>query len=89
VETQLVAPSTGIAAAEDDTIEALEAAARGLRRFEGAARQIGSAEQYDQQLQRAAEALRPKPEEDAVARVSRIRLVEILRGSDAAVAMLK
>ncbi len=89
VEAQLVAPSTGIAAAEDDAIEALEAAARGLRRFEGAARQIGSAEQYDQQLQRAAEALRPKPDEDAVARVSRIRLVEILRGSDAAVAMLK
>jgi hypothetical protein len=89
VENQLVAPSTGIAAAGDDTIEALEAAARGLRQFEGAARQIGSAEQYDRQLQRAAEALCPKPDEDALARVSRIRLVEILRGSDAAVAMLK
>jgi hypothetical protein len=89
IETQLIAPSTGIAAAGDDTIEALEAAARGLRRFEGAARQIGSAEQYDQQLQRAAEALRPKPDEDAVAHVSRVRLVEILRGSDAAVTMLK
>jgi hypothetical protein len=89
IERQLVAPSTGIAAAEDDAIEALEAAARGLRRFEAAARQIGSAEQYDRQLQGAAEALRPKPDEDAAARVSRIRLVEILRGSDAAVAMLK
>jgi hypothetical protein len=89
IETQLVAPSTGIAAAGDDTIEGLEAAARGLRRFEGAARQIGSAEQYDQQLRRAAEALGPKPDEDPVARVSRIRLVEILRGSDAAVAMLR
>ncbi|MGC1409359.1 MAG: hypothetical protein WA864_10495 [Acetobacteraceae bacterium] len=89
VETQLVTPSAGIAAAGDDAIEALEAAARGLRRFEGAARQIGSAEQYDQQLKRAAEALRPKPDEDAVARVSRVRLVEILRGSDVAVAMLK
>jgi hypothetical protein len=89
VETRLVAPSTAIGAAGDDTIETLESAARSLRRFEVAARRIGSADQYDQQLRHAAEALRPKPDEDAVARVSRIRLVEILRGPEAAMAMLK
>jgi hypothetical protein len=88
VTTQLVAPSADIAAADETEIAVLEAAARDLRRFEVAARRIGSAEQYDQQLRSATEALRPRPDEDAAARVSRIRLVEILGGPEAAMAML-
>jgi hypothetical protein len=40
-------------------------------------------------LRRAAEALRPAAGGDAMTRISRIRLVEILRGSDAAMALLK
>jgi hypothetical protein len=89
VKSQLIAPSAGIAAADDDTIETLEATARDLRRFEIAARQFGGAEQYDQQLLSAAEALRPDPNEDATARINRVRLVEILRGPEAAMAMLR
>jgi hypothetical protein len=89
LEARLIEPSAGIAAGGDDTMIALEATARDLRRFETTARQIGSAEHYDRQLQRAAEALRPSAGEDTLACIGRIRLVEILRGPDAAMAMLK
>jgi hypothetical protein len=89
LEVRLIEPSAGIAAGGDDTMIALEATARDLRRFETTARQIGSGEHYDRQLRRAAEALRPTTGEDASAFVGRIRLVEILRGPDAAMAMLK
>jgi hypothetical protein len=89
VETNLLAQSTDIAAAGDDKVCSLEAAARDLRRFETAARRIGSAEEYDRRLQRAAEALRPQPGEDPSTRISRVRLVEILRGPEAGMAMLE
>jgi hypothetical protein len=89
LETHLVAPSAALATASDDAMAALEGSARDLRRFEATARRIGGAEQYDLQLQRAAAALRPAAGEDELARAGRIRLVEILQGPDAAMAMLK
>jgi hypothetical protein len=86
---RLLAPSADLAAASNDMMASLETAARDLRRFEAAARQIGGADQYDRQLQGAAQSLRPVAGEDALARISRIRLVEILHGPDAAMAILK
>lgn len=86
---RVVAPSATLAGADDDTVTGLEMTARDLRRLEAAARRIGSPAEYDRQLQGAAEALRPPPGEDGAARISRVRLVEILRGPDAAVAMLE
>jgi hypothetical protein len=88
LEAQLLTRSPDMAAGGDDTITAMELAARELRRFETIARQIGSAEHYDRHLQHAAEVLRPIAGEDASALIGRIRLVEILRGPDAAMAML-
>ena len=82
-------PATDLGAASDDTLISLEATARDLRRFEAAARQIGGADQYDRQLQGAAQTLRPVAGEDAMARISRIRLVEILQGPDAAIQLLE
>ncbi|HTI80688.1 MAG TPA: hypothetical protein VL614_09610 [Acetobacteraceae bacterium] len=89
MKEQLLAPSADLGAASDETFASLEATARDLRRFEAAARQIGSADQYDRQLQSAAQTLCPVAGEDAMARISRIRLVEILQGSDAATEILK
>jgi hypothetical protein len=89
LKEQLLVPATDLGAASDDTLISLEATARDLRRFEAAARQIGGADQYDRQLQGAAQTLRPVAGEDAMARISRIRLVEILQGPDAAIQLLE
>jgi hypothetical protein len=89
LKERLLAPSTDLTSATDDTVASLEATARDLRRFEAAARQIGGADQYDRQLRDAAQSLRPVAGEDTLARISRIRLMEILQGSDAAMAVLK
>ncbi|HET7881635.1 MAG TPA: hypothetical protein VFL55_12165 [Acetobacteraceae bacterium] len=88
VDTQLLAPAGGIADASDAMVAGLEATARDLRRFENAARKIGGAVHYSGKLQHAAQALSPAANDDQETRVSRIRLVEILCGSDAARAML-
>jgi len=84
LDAQLLAPAAGLASAGDTEIAALEATARALRRFSFTARQIGGGEQYDMQLRRAAEALRPIATEDASVHDRRIRLVQILRGIEAA-----
>jgi hypothetical protein len=89
LKERLLAPSADLAAAEDDTVAALEATARDLCRFEAMARQMGGGDQYDRQLQGAAQALCPVAGEDLVARISRIRLVEILQGTDAVIAVSK
>jgi hypothetical protein len=89
LDAELLAPAAGLAGASRAEITTLEATARSLRRFETTARQIGGAEQYDIELRRAAEALRPIADEDASARIDRVRLIEILQGPDAALASLK
>jgi len=89
LDAQLLSPAAWLAGGSELEIATLEATARALRRFETTARQIGSAEHYDMLLRRAAEVLRPTATEDASERIDRIRLMEILRGPDAALALLK
>jgi hypothetical protein len=86
--TNLLARSGELASADADNIEQFENTARELRRFETAARRLGGGEHYDRQLRQAVQALRPQAQEDSLATVSRIRLIEILCGSDAAMAAL-
>jgi hypothetical protein len=89
VANQLVEPSSAIATANDEDVEALEDTARALRRFESVAKKFGGTEFYDRHLRGAAQALSPQRHEDTAARISRIRLIEILRGPDAAAAAMQ
>jgi hypothetical protein len=89
LDTRLLGPAAGVASASETEVATLEAAAHALRRFVVTARQIGGAGQYDAQLRCAAEALRPIATEPAAACAHRTRLVEILLGPEAALAMLK
>jgi hypothetical protein len=63
---------------------ALEARARDLRQFETAARELGGAAQYDALLRGAAERVRNLPETAPVTLADRVRLAEILAGSEEA-----
>lgn len=65
-----------------------EAAARDLRSLETEARAVGGGAAYDLMLRQAADAVKTLPAEAGPGRTDRIRLVEILAGSDAALAML-
>lgn len=71
--------------ATDQDVPALEAAARGLRALETEARVMGGGSAYDRMLSQAAEAIKA---ENGLDRTDQVRLVEILAGSDAALAML-
>lgn len=71
-------------AGELDDLPALETAARGLRVLETEARLAGSGPVYDRLLEDAAGRI----SDAAMRKVDRIRLVEILRGPGAALAML-
>jgi hypothetical protein len=82
-------PCAGIATADGAAIDAFEDTARTLRRYESVARKFGGAEFYDQQLKLAAQAVSPRPDESTKTRVSRIRLIEILRGADVAAAAMR
>nr|WP_294555812.1 hypothetical protein [uncultured Rhodopila sp.] len=66
----------------------LEAAGRDLRALETEARAAGGGGAYDLMLRQAADAVKALPAEVGPGRTDRIRLVEILAGSDAALAML-
>ncbi|WP_216856012.1 hypothetical protein, partial [Acidisphaera sp. S103] len=68
-------------------IVALETAARGLRVLESEARAVGGGATYDLLLGKAAEAIGCDAMRDRLTRVEQVRLVEILSGSDAALAM--
>ena len=83
--TPLQGPNTPLPPAE---IAALEATARGLRVLETEARVVGSGSTYDLLLGKAAEAIKGSAMQDRLALVDQLRLVEILSGSDAALAML-
>jgi len=89
VASQLVEPYSEIATADDEAVVAIEDTARALRRFEAVAKKFGGTDFYDRQLRVAAQALSPQRNEDTAARVSRIRLIEILRGPDAAAAAMR
>jgi hypothetical protein len=89
LENELLAPLQHAAATSDPTdIAALEAAARGLRLLESEARAVGGGSTYDLLLGKAAEAIKVDTMRDRLAPVGQLRLVEILSGSDAALAML-
>ncbi len=87
LDTRLLAPAAAMAGAGDAEIATLAAAAEALREFSSTARQIGSADQYDTQLRRAAEVLQRGATEAAPASVHRIRLGDILLGREAAPAL--
>jgi hypothetical protein len=70
------------------SIDQMEAAARGLRTFETEARALGGGAGYDALLHQAADTVRGVPGSGALGTVQRIRLVEILAGPEAALAML-
>lgn len=89
ITTNLTARCSELASADADTIEQFENTARELRRFESAARRLGGAEHYDSKLRQAMKALWPQEKEESLANISRIRLIEILCGSDAAVAAME
>jgi hypothetical protein len=69
-------------------VTTLEAAARGLRMLETEARAIGSGSTYDLLLGKAAEAIKDGAMRDTLTPIDRLRLVEILAGPEAALAML-
>jgi hypothetical protein len=89
VASQLVEPCADIAKADDEAVESFENTARTLRKFETVAKKFGGTEFYDRQLRGAAHALYPRENDDPAVRVSRIRLIEILRGPDAAAAAMQ
>jgi hypothetical protein len=69
-------------------VTALEAAARGLRVLEAEFRLVGSGSTYDLLLGKTVQAIRDDAMRDRLTRVDQLRLVEILGGADAALAML-
>ena len=86
LEHELLAPLQHRADPMD--IAALETAARGLRVLESEARAVGGGSIYDLLLRKAAEAIKADATRDRLTPVEQLRLVEILSGSDAALAML-
>ncbi len=66
----------------------LETAARGLRALETEARRAGDTKAYDALLEQAAETVREMTERGEIDRVDGLRLVEIVSGPDAALALL-
>jgi hypothetical protein len=74
--------------ADSAEILALETAARGLRALETEARAAGSGPAYDRMLGQAVQAIRGDSVRDKLAPADRVRLVEILAGSGAALKML-
>jgi hypothetical protein len=89
LSTNLMGRCSELTTADADTIEQFENTARELRRFESAARRLGGGEHYDSKLRQAMQALWPQEKDDALANISRVRLIEILCGPDAAVAAME
>ena len=89
LQDELPAPlqDSGIASGSND-IPALEAVARGLRVLETEGRLVGSGAGYDRLLASAAETIKDNAMLDRLSPVDQIRLVEILCGPEAALAML-
>lgn len=88
LEEELLVPlhQLGLQSSAAD-ISRLEATARGLRGLETAGRLVGGGATYDLLLGKAAEAIKDRGMRDRLSPVDQRRLVEILAGSDAALAM--
>ena len=88
--SEFLAPLREIArAGGQGDIAGVEAAARGLRQLEMEARFLGSGTTYDALLRQAAEAVTGLAVKGSLPRAGTLRLVEILLGADAALAMTK
>ena len=87
LQDELLAPLQGGASAQSD-MAALELAARGLRVLETEGRTIGGAAKYDLLLDKAAQAISDDAMLVRLSQGDQMRLIEILRGPDAALAML-
>jgi signal transduction histidine kinase len=87
LQEELLAPLSRIGVASTETA-ALEAAARGLRVLETESRAMGNGSTYDLLLSKATEAISADSMRDRLSQMEQLRLVEILAGSDAALAML-
>ncbi len=88
LDARLLHPAAALESATDVEITALESIARDLRRFESQARLLGGGEQYDRALSQAARRLHPTPQDAPATMIDRVRLVEILQGPEAALALL-
>lgn len=87
--TQVMLPMRAATTAMTDSdIATVEALARDVRRFEATARRIGGGDHFDKQLRQSGEALRPAAGDSARQRADKLRLVEILAGSEVAYGML-
>lgn len=88
--SEFLAPLQEIARAggQGDTAS-VEAAARGLRQLEMEARSLGSGATYDALLRQAAEAVTGLAVKGSLPRAGTLRLVELLLGPEAALAMTK
>lgn len=84
---RVLAPIATLGDADDSMIDGLERDARALRRFDLAARKLGGGAGYDQILRATTEKLRPRSDDNATARIDKLRLAEILLGSTAAAEM--
>ncbi len=74
---------------DDASIVRLEEAARGLRALGSEARRIGSADTYDTLLRQTTDTVKAIAPDGALTLADRVRLVEILAGSDEAWALLE
>ena len=85
---QLVTPIAAMAGATAEQVGTLERTARDFRRFEIHARQLGGGDQYDRAIAIVATGLKPTPADSRETKIDRVRLMEILRGPEAAEALL-
>jgi hypothetical protein len=88
LQTELVDRLEDARTAADDTVVRLEMAARHLRGFEQVARRVNGSDHYDRMLRRTAPLLAPRPGDDQLARIDRLRIAEILLGPEVALSML-
>jgi hypothetical protein len=89
LQNELLAPLLQVGLSPDASdLHGMEAAARGLRMLETEGRIVGSGSTYDLLLEKAAAAIKGDAMKDKLSLADRMRLVEILRGPDAALEML-
>ncbi len=89
VEQEFTAPLRAqLAERADIDTAGLEAAARALRQLEAVGRKLGGGGFYDDLLRRTTAEVRGLPEHPTLTRADKVRMVELLAGSDEALAML-
>ena len=82
-------PGAGPGEAGAAAVAGIEHSARALAGYAAAARQLGNADRYDRLLRDAAAAVRAPAGAPALTPIDRVRMVEILAGPEAALALLE